>query len=68
MPYRRKLMNFNDFDYGHLAKVAFAGAVTAVVADIIHSQLGGEFSEILTQLQGFITNVVTNNPAQPAAV
>lgn len=63
-------MDFNNLDYGHLAKVAFAGAVTAVVADIVRSQYGSEFASVLTTVQGFLADILkTASDAQttPAA-
>lgn len=51
-------MDFANLDYERLAKVAFAGAVTAVVADIVHSQFGDEFAGVLTQLQGFVADIL----------
>lgn len=58
-------MDFQNLDYAHLAKVAFAGAVTAVVADVVRSQYGDEFVNVLGQLQSFIAEILHTAPNVP---
>lgn len=45
-------------DYERLAKVALMGALTAVAADFIHTNYGGEFDSLLTQFSSFLADLL----------
>jgi hypothetical protein len=57
----------NDIDFGHIAKVALTGAITAVIADYLHTNYSDEMAGLLAQLQSFINGILDSTEQPPAA-
>lgn len=50
-----------SIDWQHIAKVAITGAVTAVIADYLHSNYGDELGGALGEIQELITSLLAKN-------